>query len=550
MVARNDTPLAERPYRDLVGMLENTVKEFPDKIAVDFLDRTFDYQTIWNEARCLAAALQAQRLAKGDRVALCLPNSPYSIVAYYGVLMAGGVVVNCNPLYSAPELDSQISDAGAKIIITVDLAQITEKLLPQLHNEKLTTFIVCPFAAALPPVKRILFSLLKSREIARLPDDERILNYTDLIERRGQPLPVEIDPEDLAVLQYTGGTTGRPKGAMLSHRNLVTNRIQCEMILPNVRQGEEIFLCVLPFFHVFAMTVLMNLGISLGAKLVLLPRFELKQTLKAIKTHQPTCFPAVPTLYTALVRAPELATLDLSALRYCISGGAPLPPALRQEFIEKTGVRLVEGYGLSESGPVLTVNSFTGDYRDGSIGRPLPQTEIVIRDLEDSKKTVAAGKRGEICAKGPQVMAGYYKRPEETEETLQDGYLRTGDVGMMDEEGFIFIVDRLKDMILCSGFNVYPRNIEDALYEHPGVMEVTVIGVKDDYRGEAPKAFIKRAPGHETLDAEALRAFLESRLSKIEMPRAFEFRNELPKTMIGKLSKKELVAEEASKGKT
>jgi long-chain acyl-CoA synthetase len=345
------------------------------------------------------------------------------------------------------------------------------------------------------------------------------------------------------VLQYTGGTTGTPKGAMLSHTNVTVNAAQSAAWGAGLVEGRERVLAVLPFFHAFAMTVAMNFAIRLGAEIVMMPRFVLNDAMKLIHKMRPTVMPGVPTMFVAMLSHPKLASYDLSSLKYCVSGGAPLPIEVKQRFEGLTGCKVVEGYGLSEASPVVTCNPPDGPVKAGSIGLPLPGTLVSLRDLADPTREVPQGEKGEICVKGPQVMKGYWKRPEETASQLVGDFLRTGDVATMDEEGFIFIVDRIKDLIISSGYNVYPRRIEDALYEHPAVEEAIVVGIKDEYRGEAPKAFVKLRSGA-TATVQELRKHLETRISKIEMPAEIELRAELPKTMIGKLSKKELKAEE------
>ncbi|MGI9386491.1 MAG: AMP-binding protein, partial [Methyloligellaceae bacterium] len=352
--------------------------------------------------------------------------------------------------------------------------------------------------------------------------------------------PVDVDPlNDIAVLQYTGGTTGTPKGAMLTHANLSVNVQQVVVWTPKLRDGEERVMGALPFFHVFAMTTVMNFGIAKCAELILMPRFELKDCLKLINTTKPTVMPGVPTIYNAMMNYPSISSFDLSSLKYCISGGAALPIEVKRGFEAVAGCKLVEGYGLSETSPVATYNPIDGPIKEGSIGLPAPQTILSIRSLDDPTQEMPQGENGEICIFGPQVMKGYWNKPDETANVFVGDYLRTGDVGYMDQEGFTFIVDRLKDIIICSGYNVYPRRIEEAIYEFPPVEEVTVVGIPDDYRGEAPKAFVKLKDG-ETATVDELLHFLKPKLSVIEMPSEFEFRSELPKTMIGKLSKKEL----------
>jgi long-chain acyl-CoA synthetase len=359
-----------------------------------------------------------------------------------------------------------------------------------------------------------------------------------------------INPErDVAVLQYTGGTTGTPKAAMLTHANLSANIEQMRALFHMAVPGRERMLCVLPFFHVFAMTVAQNLSVAIGAEMVLMPRFELKALLDNIKRKSITLFPGVPTLYTAINNDKLTQKYDLTSIKLCISGGAPLPVEVKEQFETLTGCKLVEGYGLTEASPVVAVNPFDERRRPGSIGFPLPGTTITFHSLDDPDVEMPAGEKGELVVRGPQVMAGYYQREAETGMALRNGALHTGDVGYRDEEGYIFLVDRIKDLILCSGYNVYPRVIEDAIYRHPAVEEVIVIAIPDAYRGQAPKAFIKLRSG-ETMSEQEMKDFLKDHLSRIEMPQEVEFRDVLPKTMVGKLSKKELVAEEADKHAT
>ena len=412
--------------------------------------------------------------------------------------------------------------------------------------------VVASFAALLPGSKSILFKLFKGRELARparSPVAADIVHDDDLRAMAGQLLQPPIDPDnDIAVLQYTGGTTGTPKGAMLSHTNVTVNAAQSVAWAGALADGQERVLAVLPFFHAFAMTVVMNFGIQQGAEIVMMPRFFLNEAMKLIHKTRPTVMPGVPTMFVAMLSQPRLASFDLSSLKYCVSGGAPLPLEVKQRFEALTGCKVVEGYGLSEASPVVTCNPPDGPVKAGSIGQPLPGTIVSLRDLADPAKEVEPGEKGEICVKGPQVMKGYWRRPEETASQFVGDFLRTGDVATMDDEGFIFIVDRIKDLIISSGYNVYPRRIEDALYEHPAVEEATVVGIKDDYRGEAPKAFVKLRGGA-SVTAEDLKKHLETRISKIEMPAEIEIRDRLPKTMIGKLSKKELKAEEEARRK-
>ena len=531
--------------RALNEYIDDAEIRFAARPAIDFLGRKTTYAQLATHIRQAAKGFQNMGVTKGSRVGLCLPNTPYSVICYFGALRAGATVVNYNPLYVERELAFQISDSETEIMVTMDLKLLYPKVAAMLsQTESLKQIVVCRMAPILPPVKGLLFGIVKRKEIAAITDDDTTMRFEDLINNDGQPEEVEIDIEqDIAVLQYTGGTTGRSKGAMLTQANLSANISQMLSWFPGLRPGEEKIVGVLPLFHVFAMTAVMNFAVASGTEMILLPRYELEQTLKTLSAKKATLFPAVPTIYTAINQAPDLAKYDLSSIRYCMSGGAPLPLEVKRQFEQITGCKLVEGYGLSESSPVATCNSMSGTNKENSIGLPVPGTDITIHNLDAPHDLMPVGERGEVWIKGPQIMKGYLNQAEETADTLRDGWLRTGDVGYMDDQGHFFLVDRLKDLILCSGYNVYPRMVEEAIYLHSAVSEVTVIGIKDEYRGESPKAFVKLKP-NESLNETDLKQFLEDKLSKIEMPSKIEFRDELPKTIIGKLSKKELVAEE------
>ncbi|WP_417670778.1 long-chain-fatty-acid--CoA ligase [Roseibium sp.] len=527
--------------------LDETVKTYGDRPAADFLGKVWTYRDYGNMVEKLAAGLQAMGVKPGVNVGLCLPNTPYYTVFYFAVLKIGGTVVNFNPLYVERELAFQARDADVRIMVTMDLKQIYDKVEAIRQEKVLDKIIVCPMMDILPQPKKALFGLFKRKELAKIQRDSAHVHFDELMKAPGAATPVAIDPDTaVAVLQYTGGTTGVPKGAMLSHANLSANIEQMKCIFSGAKPGEEKMLCVLPFFHVFAMTVAQNLAVVLGAEMALQPRFELKMLLDTIKRKKVTLFPGVPTIFTAINNAPITAKYDLTSISFCLSGGAPLPVEVKTKFEQLTGCILVEGYGLTESSPVAVANPLDKTNRAGSIGRPVPGTLAKFRNVEEPGKPVGLGEKGELCLKGPQVMLGYWKRPDETGQTIEDSYLHTGDVGYQDEDGFIYLVDRIKDLILCSGYNVYPRVIEEAIYQHEAVAECIVIAVPDTYRGQSPKAFVKLKDGHE-VSADALKTFLKDHLSAIEMPREIEFREELPKTMVGKLSKKELVEEEAAK---
>ena len=538
---------AEIPERPLYALIDDAVSRFGERPAIDFLDRKYSYRELGELVARAARGFQDIGVGKGVKVGLFLPNCPQFITAYYGILKAGGTVVNYSPLYVEDELLHQIEDSHTDIMVTLNLTALYPKMQAMLERSRVKKLIVGTMPEVLPFPKNLLFPLVKRKEIAKVPEDAAHQSFKQLLNNDGDYRPIEIAPrEDIAVLQYTGGTTGVSKGAMLSHAALYANTLQTAMWDAQAAPGEERVLGVLPFFHVFAMTVVMNLSIYRGAEIIMHPRFELEAVMKDIVKKRPTMMPGVPTMYTAISNHPQITELDVSSIRVCISGGAPLPLEVKQKFEQLTGANLSEGYGLTECSPVATANPFHGVPKAGSIGLPVPGTEIIITDREDPGKIMPQGESGEICVTGPQLMNGYWERPEATAETIIEGRLRTGDVGYMDEEGYSFIIDRIKDLVLVGGFNVYPRNVEEAIYQHPQVAEVTVIGIPDDYSGQAVKAFVV-LKGDKALTSDELGAFLKEKLGRHEVPKHIEFRDELPKTMIGKLSKKELVAEEMAK---
>jgi len=538
---------AEIPERPLHALLDDAVARYADRPAADFMGKKYTYAEIGRAVDRFAKGLQGLGVKKGDRVGLFLPNSPYFVIAYFAVLKCGGIVVNFNPLYAEREIAKQITDSGASVMVTVDVRQLVDKLEAVNRSTPVPAVVLCRMAGALPAPKSWLYPIAKAKDVAKPPKDGRYHAFDRLIDNDGRFAPVDVDPGDIAVLQYTGGTTGLPKGAMLTHANIYANTWQSSLWFPDAALGQERTLGVLPFFHVFAMTVVMNFSVMIGAEIVMLPRFELDQVMKILSTKRPTLFPAVPTIYTAINGHKHLDRYDISSLKFCLSGGASLPVEVKQTFERLTGCKLVEGYGLTESSPVATANPLDGVNKTGSIGLPLPGTTVEIVDLEDRTKVLGIGERGEVCLSGPQIMKGYWNREEETADTLADGRLHTGDVGYMDEDGYTFIVDRIKDLILAGGYNVYPRNVEEAIYLHPSVEEVVCGGVPDPYRGQTVKVWIKLVEGR-TMTQDDLKTFLKDKLSPIEMPRLVEFRDApLPKTMIGKLSRKTLVEEDAAK---
>ena len=537
-------PLVARP---LFALLDDAVARFPGRPCMDFLGRVYTYGEVGGLVDRAASGFRRLGVEKGTKVGLFLPNCPQFVICYHAILKAGGVVVNYSPLYSEPELLQQIEDSETDIVVTLNLVALYPKARAMLERSRLRLLVVGTMSEALPFPKNWLFPLVKRRDVVRAPDDANHVPFEELIDNDGVYKPATVDPEnDVAVLQYTGGTTGVPKGAMLTHANLFINTVQCGVWFPALEPGAERVMGVLPFFHVFAMTAVMNMSIHLGAVIIMHPRFELDAVLKDVHGKKPTLFDGVPTMFGAINAHPRLKDVDLTSIKACISGGAPLPVEVKRRFEELSGCVLVEGYGLTECSPVATCSPFSDGAKAGSIGLPMPGTVIEIVDRDDPAKVLPQGETGEICVSGPQVMAGYWRNEAATRDVIVDGRLRTGDVGYMDEDGYTFIIDRIKDLILVSGFNVYPRNVEDGIYRHPAVEETTVIGVPDEYQGQSVKAFVKLKDG-QTLTEEELKAFLEDQLGRHEIPRHVEFRDALPKTMIGKLSKKELVAEEEAR---
>ena len=535
--------------RAVPELLADTVRDFPASRAIAFLGRSWTYAQLDEAVTRATRGLQDIGVARGTRVGLCLPNTPYSVIFFFAVLRAGGIVVNFNPLYVERELVHQITDSGTEVMVTIDLKLIYPKVAAVAARTGLRHIVVCSMADALPWLKGLAFRVAKRADLAPITNNGMSIPAAKLMRATQPPTKVQIDPADTAVLQYTGGTTGVPKGAELTHANLTCNAQQSWIGVGSRPHGTDRVLGVLPLFHVFALTSVMTVGVLSAAEMILVPRFELDQVLRLIASAKPTIFPAVPTIYSALVEAAAKQSVDLSSIQICMSGGAPLPTEVRTRFMALTGCWLMEGYGLSETSPVVCFTPPNRAYKDGSIGLPVAETTIEIRAVDDPTRLLPQGERGEICIRGPQVMRGYWNRPEDTAHTMIDGALRTGDVGYLDEDGYLFLVDRIKDVILCGGYNVYPRVLEEALYQHEAVRDAVVIGIPDKYRGQAPKAFVTLKAGA-VVAPEALRTFLADYVSKIEMPREVEIREELPKTMIGKLSKKELVAEEAARAET
>ncbi len=512
---------------------------------LDFLGRRYSYAQVAKAVRHAAAGFAALGIRPGDRVGLFLPNVPHYVAAYYGALLAGAIVVNFSPLYTVDELAAQARDSGTRLIVTLSAAALLPTALKVLETGAIERLVVGSIAGVLPPLKSIAYRLFKRGETAPRPADARVTRFSALLANDGSCTAPPPRAGDVALIQYTGGTTGTPKGAMLTHQNLTANARQVHAIDPGSADGDRI-VGVLPFFHVFANTCVLNRTVVAGGLIAMLPRFDAKATLQTIARVKATALPGVPTMYQALLDHPETARTDFSSLRVCISGGAPLPAEVEQRFEQVTGARLIEGYGLTESAGVISTNPYEGQGKPGTIGQPLPGTHVRLLDREDPTKPAPEGEPGELAFAGPQTMKGYWNRPEADAEVFENGWLRTGDVAQIDADGYIRIVDRLKDMIAVGGFKVFPSVVEAQLYKHPAVREAIVIGVPDRYSGERPKAFVTLKPGA-TETGAALMAWLNPHLGKHERVIAVEVRDALPKTLVGKLSRKELVAEEKAR---
>ncbi|HEX6704475.1 MAG TPA: long-chain fatty acid--CoA ligase [Albitalea sp.] len=548
---RWDVELPVMPVHDII---DRSAAQWPDLHAIDFMGRRMSYRELKELTDRAAAGFQRLGVKPGVHVGLYLPNTPHYIVAFFGVLKAGGVVVNYSPLDAEQVLAHKVEDSETELMVTLDLQAMAPQMLRLLGHSRLRGLVVGNVAEMSGAPGPVAQQMRQAGQLAELPADERIVPFERLLANDGRHTRHDIgDPrEALAVLQYTGGTTGSPKGAMLTHGNLATACSQIWVLTqgtPKVLElASEKLLVVLPLFHIYALTADMLFGLQIGAELVIHLRFDVDAALRDLAAKRITCFPGVPTMFTALLSHPKLADFDLTALKHCNSGGAPLPLEVQQRFQQVTGCTLNEGWGMTETSPTGTFTPRFGKRKSGSCGLPVPQAVIKLVDVDDPSREVPRGQRGEICIKGPNVMKGYWHNPDATRASMTpDGFFRTGDVGIMDDEGFVFIVDRTKDMILCGGYNVYPRTIEEAIYRHPSVAEVCVIGVPDAYRGQSPKAFVKLKDGAAPLTLDELKAFLAPRIGKHEMPSELELRAELPKTPVGKLSKKELVAEEQAR---
>ncbi len=537
------------PNVPLYQLLNDAVSHFPQKDALSFFGKRTTYKALDLQTNRFANALKGLGVKKGDRVAVMLPNVPQCVIAYYGALKLGAVVVMTNPLYVDREIQVQMADSGAETIIALDF--FYPRIESVLKKTPLKNVILTSIRDELPFLLSLLYPIKAKKEgqWIQVPQKPPVYHMAQLIKSASSTAPdVTVASNDLALLQYTGGTTGTPKGVMLSHGNLVANTLQCRYWMTTLIEGEEIFLAVIPFFHVYGMSTCMNLAIHLGSTLVLQPRFVTKDVLKAIKKTRPTLFMGIQAMYVAINNFPNVHDYDLSSIKTCISGAGPLHVEVQRKFEAITGGKLVEGFGLSESSPVTHCNPISGKRKPGSIGFPFPDTDAKIVDEETGSKTLGIGEIGELIVKGPQVMQGYWKKEDETAQTLRDGWLYTGDMAKMDEEGYFFIVDRKKDMIKTKGENVYPRDVEEVLFEHPKVLDAVVVGLPDHFAGEIIKAYLVLKEGESATEEEII-VFCTERLAKFKVPKHVDFRKELPKTIIGKILRRVLLDEEMKKVK-
>lgn len=546
------------PDVPLQHLLEDTARRYPNHTATKLVLKyllggkltvggTLTYRQLNDYADRFAAALSAMGIKAGDRVGVMLPNSPQFVIAFFGALKAGAIVVNINPTYTPHELQHQLNDSGAETIIMLNLFynRLNEVRAKTSIRNVIVTHI---FDLLSRPIKLLVRSAQKKeKDWVDVQPGNDVHLFEDVLSRplKNTPKPAQVRPDDIALFQYTGGTTGVPKAAMLTHRNLVSNTLQVVAFLPSARPGNERIMAAIPFFHVYGMTAAMNFAIYLGSQMIIVPNPRpIDNVMRIIDKERATVFPGVPAMYNGIINHPDVKNVDLSSIKVCISGSAALPMEVQEQFGKLTGGRLVEGYGLTETSPVTHCNPVFGERRDGSIGLPLPNVEARIIN-PDTGFPVPWGsdETGELVVRGPNVMKGYWNRPEETASTIdEDGWLHTGDIARMDEDGFFYIVDRKKDMINASGYKVLPREVEEVLFSHPKVLEAAVAGVPDSYRGETVKAFVVAKPGMSPT-ADELISYCREQLAPYKVPRQIEFREELPKTQVGKVLRRVLVDE-------
>jgi long-chain acyl-CoA synthetase len=526
--------------------LEQTVAEYGDHEAYVFLDQPMSFNQVRILSNRMAGALSRSGVRKGDVVLFLLPNTPHFPVAYFGTLKLGAAVAAAPPNSVEREIEHLIRDSGARTVVTLDI--LYDKVASTWERAGVERVVVGSIGDFLPSYKRLLGRLIRKlpQPVKPIPYGGKVVHMREFLKSgAGFQTDMQASPEDVAVLQYTGGTTGIPKAAMLTHRGLLVNARQMRQWLPQLRDGNETILAVLPMFHVYGMTLVLNAALILAGRTVLIPNWTPSLVFEAIRKYRPTVFPGVPTIYVAFVNDERSRVYDVSSIEFCVSGGAPLPLEVKRDFERLTGGHLYEGYGLSEASPLVAAQPYTGTGELGSVGFPVANTEIVIVDAETGAPA-PINESGELWVRGPQVMTGYWHRPEETSDVLRDGWLRTGDIARMDKAGYLYIVDRSKDLIITGGENVYPREIEEVLFEHPKIKEAAVVGVPHPYGGEVAKAFIVAKPG-ETLTKPEVIGFAKERLAKHKVPRAVEFRTELPKSSSGKVLRRVLVDEEAER---
>lgn len=528
------------PAQCLPVLLRQNAEKHPEKIATEFIGAKLTYRSLWDQIQKLATALHLLGVERGTRVAIMLPNCPQAVISYYATLWLGAVAVMTNPMYVEREMDHQWNDSGAKVLIVLDhLYPKVAKVLPKTGIESV---IVTGIKEYLPFPLKWLYPIKARRQklFTSVPYNGKTLNFSRIIgSNPASAPPCSVALEDLALLQYTGGTTGTSKGVMLTHKNILANVVQIAGWFPDLHWGAERYISILPFFHVFGMTVGMNFPLYTGGTVILVPRFEINEFLKVLQKARPTLFPGVPTIFVAIVNRPDIQNYDLSSIRFCITGSAPMPVEVLRKFEQLTGSIIIEGYGLTESSPVTHCNPIVGVRKPGSIGIPLSDTDCKVVDMEMGTQELPPGVEGELLVRGPQVMQGYWNLPKETAATLRDGWLYTGDIAKMDEDAYVFIVDRKKDMIITGGYNVYPREVDEVLYEHPKILDAVTVGIPDPYRGETVKVFIVPKPGASMTEEEVIE-FCKFRMAAYKVPRFVEFRESLPKTTVGKILRREL----------
>ena len=524
------------PDKTVYQLLEEAVSVNPDGIATLFAGARISYRKLGAKIDQFANVLSGLGVKKGDRVAIVLPNIPAYPIAHFAVLKLGGILVPTNPLYVERELASQLNNSGAETVIILD--QLYERLSRVRKDTSVKRIILAEVKDFLPMVLGVLYGL-KNKSLVQADESKGIYTYRNLMKQSFRSVPTaKVNPDETAIFLYTGGTTGISKGAVLTHRNLVVNVYQTKSWLWSMNPGQDVLLCALPFFHSYGMTTGLHLAVVSHSTMLLVPRFELVDVVKQIKKYKPTIFCGVPSLYNAISRYSKVSSSDVSSIQLCISGGAALPADVQSRFEELTGGKLVEGYGLSETSPVALVNPIHGHRKSGTIGVPIPNTEARIVHLE-TRENLNPGQVGELAIKGPQVMKEYWKMPEETAEVLQDGWLYTGDMAIMDHEGFFSIVDRKKDMIISAGMNIYPREVEEVLQQHPKIAEVAVVGIPSKVREETVKAYVVLEENQELTQQELIQ-FCTDKLAKYKIPKRIEFVKELPKSALGKVLKRVL----------